>query len=83
MHGTPNRVDDVTFADTGPLQNPLVSRIDHLLEVRIGQHVRRNVGGERTDRGGPPRAARTAQRRVRPVGSYHSRESFPGASSPK
>ena len=31
------RIDDVALADAGPLQDPLVGRVDHLLEVGVGQ----------------------------------------------
>ncbi len=33
------RLDDVPLADAGALENPLVGRLDHLLELRVGQHA--------------------------------------------
>ena len=41
------RIDDVPLADAGALQDPLVGRLDHLLEVGVGQHARRHVGRQR------------------------------------
>jgi hypothetical protein len=40
------RIDDVAFADAGALQDPLVARLDQLLEIGVGEHPRRDVGGE-------------------------------------
>ena len=40
---------DVALADAGALQDPLVGRVDQLLEVRVGQHPRRHVGGQAGD----------------------------------
>ena len=55
------RIDDVALADAGALQDPLVAGVDHLLEVGVGQHARRHVGGEAGDaRARQRRAARTA-----------------------
>ncbi len=42
-------VDDVTLLDAGALQDPLVGGLDHLLEIRIGQQLRRNIGGQALD----------------------------------
>ena len=41
-------IDDVPLADAGALQNPLVGRVDQLLEVGVGQHARRHVGRQRS-----------------------------------
>ena len=68
------RVDDVTLADAGALQDPFVARLDHLLEIGVGEHAWRNVGGK----AGDARTTLGARRRC-----YHSRLSFPGAMSPK
>ena len=51
-------IDDVPLADAGPLQDPLVGRVDHLLEVGVGQHARRHVGRQRRDRRRPSADAR-------------------------
>ena len=67
-------LDDVALADAGPLQNPFVAGVYHLLEIGVGEHFRRHVGGETGD-------ARTAHGARRIV--YHRRESLPGAVSPK
>ena len=40
-------VDDVALADADPLHDPLVGRLDHLLEVGVRQHARRHVGRQR------------------------------------
>jgi hypothetical protein len=64
------RVDDVALADAGPLQDPLVARVDHALEIRVGEHAGRHVGGE----AGDARTLHRARRR-----DYHRRESLPGA----
>ena len=40
---------DVALADPGALQDPLVGGVDQLLEVGVGQHARRHVGGEAGD----------------------------------
>ena len=68
------RFDDVPLADAGALQDPFVARFDHLLEIGVGEHAWRNVGGQAGD-------ARTAL--VRGEACYHSRVSLPGAVSPK
>ena len=36
-------IDDVPLADAGALQDPLVGRVDHLLEIGVRQHARRHV----------------------------------------
>jgi hypothetical protein len=41
--------DDVAFSNSCSLDDPLVGGIDHLLEVRVGQHARRNIGCEAGD----------------------------------
>ncbi len=47
------RIDDVPLADAGPLQDPVVGGVDHLLEIGVGQQPRRHVGGQRRDRRRP------------------------------
>ena len=42
------RIDDVPLADAGPLQDPLVGGVDHLLEVGVGQHPRRHIRRQRS-----------------------------------
>ena len=42
-------IDDVALADAGALHDPLVGRLDHLLEVGVGEHARRHVGGQALD----------------------------------
>ena len=68
------RLDDVSFSDAGPLQNPLIARLDQLLEIGVGENARWNVGGEAGN-------ARTAVGTRR--SDYHSRLSLRGAVSPK
>ena len=63
-------IDDVALADAGPLQNPFVGRLHHLLEVGVGQHARRHVGGQRRNRRRP-----SADARGLAVG-HHNRESL-------
>ena len=43
------RVRDMALADAGPLQDPLVVGLDHLLEVLIGEEARRRVAPQRAD----------------------------------
>ena len=69
-------IDDVALADAGALQDPFVAGIDHLLEIGVGEHARRHVGRQAGD-------ARAAQRARGGRRGYHSRESLPGAVSPK
>src|SRR5207302_11051358 len=42
----PVLVDDPPLADAGPLHDPLVVRLDHLLEIGVGQDA---LGEERAD----------------------------------
>ena len=43
------RIDDVALLDAGALQDPFVGGLDHLLEIRIGQQLRRHIGGQALD----------------------------------
>ena len=36
---------DVSFTDAGPVANPLVAGVDHLLQVGVREHARRHVTG--------------------------------------
>ena len=42
-------IDDVPLADAGALHDPLVGRLDHLLEIGVGQQARRHVGRQALD----------------------------------
>ena len=42
-------IDDVALANAGALHDPLVGRLDHLLEVGVGEDARRHVGGQALD----------------------------------
>ena len=42
-------IDDVALADAGALQDPFVGGLDHLLEVGIGEQLRRHVRGQALD----------------------------------
>ncbi len=44
-------VDQVTLADSGALQDPLIGGVDHLFQVLIGKDARRNVGAESSNFG--------------------------------
>ena len=37
-------VEDLPLVDAGPLDDPLAGRVDHLLEIAVGQHPRGNSG---------------------------------------
>ncbi len=67
-------IDDVAFADAGPLQDPLVGRVDHLFEIRVGQEPRRHIRRQRLDRRRTPAAARRLSK-LR-LNAHHSRESL-------
>ena len=41
-------VDPASFADAGPLNDPLVGGVDHLLQIGVGQHA---LGHRRADAG--------------------------------
>ena len=62
-------IDDVPLADAGALKDPLVGRVDHLLEIGVRQHARRHVRAESRD--------------LHPPQRVHHKRSFPGAISPK
>ena len=40
---------DVALADAGALDDPLVVGLDHLFEVLVGEHARRDIAAERGD----------------------------------
>src|SRR5205814_3703140 len=44
-------VDDVPFVDSGALDDPLVGRVDHLLEILVGEDPLRRVGADADDLG--------------------------------
>ena len=79
------RGGDVALADAGALQDPLVGRVDHALEIGVAENPRRHVGRERRNRGQPaadPRAAGVRSARS----GHHNRESrrrSAGVSRPK
>ena len=86
------RIDDVALADAGSLEDPFVRGLDQLFEIGIGQQPRRHIGGQRGDPGRTSRHPASLTHhlcggRWRLHGAcrkvYHSRESLPGASSPK
>src|SRR5207244_8489795 len=55
-------VDDTPLANAGPLHDPLVVRLDHLLEIGVGQNA---LGEERADPGNPrSRHSRPPSRRA-------------------
>ena len=64
VRGGDARIDDMPLADPGALEDPLVRGVDHLLQVGVGQHARRHVGGERRNR----RRAAAAPRQPAPCG---------------
>ena len=74
-------IDDVALADAGALENPLVRRLDELLEIGVRQDTRRHVGRQagNLDR---PQARRHGAEAVGLGGLYHKR-SFAGAFRPK
>ncbi len=81
-------LDDVALADAGPLQDPVVARVDHLLQIGVGEQPRRHERRQRSDRRRPSSGARLGPWRVPRACrmGYHNRESLrcsTGAISPK
>ena len=42
-------IEDMTFLDTGTGSDPLVGGLHHFLEIRVGEHTRRNGRAETAD----------------------------------
>ena len=77
------RIHDVPLADPRPLQDPLIGRVDHLLQIAVGEQPRRHIGRQRRNR---RRAPAHARRVSNVIGRHHKRESLrwsAGAARPK
>ena len=86
IRGGHARLDDVALADACALQNPFVRGLDELLQIRVGQELRRHVGRERRNRRRTAAGARCAALRRRGRVGHHNRESLrcsAGATRPK
>ena len=80
VRGADAGLGDVALADAGALQDPLVGGVDQLLEVRVGQHPRRHVGGQAGDLDGAELPGSAA---IRPMSCVYQSLSLCGAVRPK
>ena len=78
--GRDARLDDVALLDAGALEDPLVGRLDQLLEIVIRQQLRRHEGRQTRDLDAPQTREGAAGPRYSVT---HHKRSFPGAGSPK
>ena len=57
----------VAFANSSAIENPLVSGIDHLLQVSVGKHPGRDIGSQSADLG----AQKLTHSKGAPVGNVN------------